>query len=287
MLDFSFISSERQISNEHRSVLVPLRSWTTVVSSTERSVTTSSAERLPSSAKRLPSSHVALHRCSNSSSVVLQLGECLASADFEIDSLSRLFSMSENIIEGLCLCFRNVKDGTHLGSKSSHAQDGRSYTFRKEPSEDVPHKPNSEELLLQINLVGDVVFLSVEQRPVGHCLLVSSRHECKSHFQSLLCISVLQSNQFLSCIVEQRQDVFLNLHALLDGVSRGCSDDVLGLRDSNLSEVHTSFVRNHGQLLLVLQCPESYASSCFACSSSSTSSVNVSFSVLRRLNLNY
>lgn len=99
---------------------------------------------------------------------------------------------------------------------------------------------------------------------------MAATHESESFLERLSLVSVATIDELISSGVKQMENIIIDVFQFLDGVS-GCRlDDVLWLRNTNLGELNTCFVLNLLELLLVLQGPESDASSGFTSSGSSS-----------------
>jgi len=69
--------------------------------------------------------------------------------------------------------------------------------------EDVPDEADSVELLLELNLESDIVFLTVEKRSVGELLLMAARHECKSLLESFLDVALVNFDEVIGNVVKE------------------------------------------------------------------------------------
>ena len=86
-------------------------------------------------------------------------------------------------------------------------------------------------------------------------------------------------------VLKDRYDLILDLFKLLDGISEGSTDDIIGLGHTNLLEDDTSLVFNNLNKHFLFERVECDALSGSTSTSSTTRSVNIGFCVFRRLNL--
>lgn len=194
--------------------------------------------------------------------------------------------MSENVLELLSIDFVNIKDGAPAICKTSHAFDVANNGLWGIASEDVPDEAHSVECLLELDLECDAVLLAVQQGSSGELLLMASRHECKGLSKSCFGITVREGDQFFGSVVEKVEKIRVDGLELLDTVSRGCSDDILRLWDTNFLELNTSLELDLLERKLVFHGPEGDTGSRLTSSRSTSRSVNISLDILWWLNLN-
>lgn len=98
--------------------------------------------------------------------------------------------MFEDVLEAGHVACLHIKHGTGVVLEASHAFNVLCHVLGAVLAQDVPYKTHSEEGLRHSHLEGDAVLLTVEQRALGHLLLVVTGQKSKALAKSLLDVSI-------------------------------------------------------------------------------------------------
>lgn len=217
--------------------------------------------------------------------VLLQLGQLSRTVNFEVH-IAHLLRIKD-VLKPLGMSCLHVEHSACVVFETAHTFDVLGDLFWAVASQNVPDEGNSVERFLHGDLERDTVFLAIEQRSLGHLLLMVAREQSQTLAKRFLNVAAILFDQVLRSFSEPREHLLVDFLQLLHSAHAGGFDYLFGLRNTNLLHCNASLLLDVLQHELVLVREKSDASATAAGTGGTARSVNVSFGVFWRLNLDY